>query len=184
MCTVPTGGEKTLCVQSPPEGEKTLCVQSQDISKQVQLQKVYIQENLRDLSVGGRLRHFLPEWEKIRVPTVDSTDHKGRIQVALQTLSQAVQGPLHNQRLRRLRQTKCLVDLYSRPVAERSNEVVHTPDSLGFYSGLFLVPKLGNRWRPVIDLSSLNKFLAIPKFKTETPESHGCLPSCACLHPV
>ena len=29
----------------------------------------------------------------------------------------------------------------------------------------------GNRWRPVIDLSSLNKFLAIPKFKMETPES-------------
>ena len=32
-------------------------------------------------------------------------------------------------------------------------------------------PKPGNCWRPVIDLSSLNKFLAIPKFKMETPES-------------
>ena len=50
-------------------------------------------------------------------------------------------------------------------------EVVHTPDSLGFYSRLFLVPKPGNCWRPVIDLSALNKFLAIPKFKMETPES-------------
>ena len=48
---------------------------------------------------------------------------------------------------------------------------MHTLDSLGFYSRLFLVPKPGNRWRPVIDLSSLNKFLAIPKFKMETPES-------------
>ena len=50
-------------------------------------------------------------------------------------------------------------------------EVVHTPESLGFYSCLFLVPKPGNRRRPVIDLSSLHKFLAIPKFKMETPES-------------
>ena len=33
------------------------------------------------------------------------------------------------------------------------------------------VPKPGNRWRPVIDLSCLNKFLAISKFKMETPES-------------
>ena len=36
---------------------------------------------------------------------------------------------------------------------------------------LFLVPKPGNRWRPVIDLSCLFKFLAVQKFKMETPES-------------
>ena len=48
---------------------------------------------------------------------------------------------------------------------------MHTPDGLEFYSRLFLVPKPGNRWMPVIDLSSLNKFLAISKFKMETPES-------------
>ena len=50
-------------------------------------------------------------------------------------------------------------------------EVVHTPPSLAFYSRFFLVPKAGNCWRPVIDLSSLNQFLAIPKFKMETLES-------------
>ena len=50
-------------------------------------------------------------------------------------------------------------------------DTIQKPDSLGFYSRLFLVPKPGNHWRPVIDLSCLNKFLAIPKFKMETPES-------------
>ena len=50
-------------------------------------------------------------------------------------------------------------------------EEVHKTDSLGFYRRLFLVPKPGNRWRPVIDLSTLNTFLVIPKFKMETPES-------------
>ena len=59
----PLGGVKTLCVQSPPEGEKTLCVQSQDISNQVQFQNVHIQEKVKKLP-GGRLRQFLPEWEK------------------------------------------------------------------------------------------------------------------------
>ena len=43
--------------------------------------------------------------------------------------------------------------------------------SLGFYSRLFLVPKPHQRWRPVIDLSRLNTFLHVKKFKMETPES-------------
>ena len=36
---------------------------------------------------------------------------------------------------------------------------------------LFLVPKPHQRWRPVIDLSRLNTFLFVEKFKMETPES-------------
>ena len=43
--------------------------------------------------------------------------------------------------------------------------------SLGFYSRLFLVPKPRRKVRPVIDLSRLNTFLHIEKFKMETPES-------------
>ena len=58
-------------------------------------------------------------------------------------------------------------DLLTKNVIER----VEKPDSLGLYSHLFLVPKPENRWIPVIDLSSLNQFLSVPKFKMETPES-------------
>ena len=36
---------------------------------------------------------------------------------------------------------------------------------------LFLVPKPHQRWRPVMDLSRLNTFLLVEKFKMETPES-------------
>ena len=50
-------------------------------------------------------------------------------------------------------------------------ERVENVKSLGFYSRLFLVPKPHQRWRPVIDLSRLNTFLHIEKFKMETPES-------------
>ena len=36
---------------------------------------------------------------------------------------------------------------------------------------LFLVPKPNNRWRPVLDLSTLNTFLNTGSFKMETPET-------------
>ena len=42
--------------------------------------------------------------------------------------------------------------------------------SLGFHSRLFLVPKTGKKWRPVIDLSVLNGHLLVPTFKMETAE--------------
>ena len=42
--------------------------------------------------------------------------------------------------------------------------------TLGFSSRLFLVPKPGKKWLPVIDLSVLNSFLQVPTFKMETAE--------------
>ena len=53
-------------------------------------------------------------------------------------------------------------------------EMVRTQKSLGFFKRLFLVPKPNNwqsYWRPVFDLSKLNKFLKTEKFKMETPEN-------------
>ena len=50
-------------------------------------------------------------------------------------------------------------------------EPVANQNSLGFYNRLFLVPKPNNRWRPVLDLSTLNTFLNTESFKMETPET-------------
>ena len=61
----------------------------------------------------------------------------------------------------------CIQSLLSKNAIERVDNV----KSLGFYSRLFLVPKPHQRWRPVIDLSRLNTFLHVEKFKMETPES-------------
>ena len=178
MCTVPTGGGKdsvctaptregkTQCVQSPPEGEKTLCVQ--DISNQVQFNSV--QEKLQNLPVGGQTEAVPSRMGKSRLPPVNYRAHKRRIQVALQRTPKLIQGTLHSQQLCGLKQNALWTSIQDL-LQKGAIEVVHTPDSLEFYSRLFLVPKPGNRWRPVIDLSALNKFLAIPKFKMETPES-------------
>ena len=51
------------------------------------------------------------------------------------------------------------------------NRMVENVKSLGFYSHVFLVPKPQQRWRPVMDLSRLNAFLLVERFKMETPES-------------
>ena len=49
-------------------------------------------------------------------------------------------------------------------------EIIQQPGP-GFYSCLFLVEKVKGGWRPVIDLSSLNNFVAITKFRIETVTS-------------
>ena len=48
---------------------------------------------------------------------------------------------------------------------------VVVPTSLAFYNRLFLVPKPNNKWRPILDLSHLNLYLAPASFKMETPET-------------
>ena len=53
------------------------------------------------------------------------------------------------------------------------NERVENVKSLGFYSRLFLVPKPHQRWRPVIDLSRLNTFLHVEKFKWKLRSPSG-----------
>ena len=50
-------------------------------------------------------------------------------------------------------------------------EKVSVQSSLGFYNWLFLVPKPNGKWRPILDLSQLNLYLAPATFKMETPET-------------
>ena len=61
----------------------------------------------------------------------------------------------------------CIQSLLSKNTIERVENVKF----LEFDSRLFLVSKPQQRWRPVIDLSRLNTFLHVEKFKMETPES-------------
>ena len=63
--------------------------------------------------------------------------------------------------------SSCIQSLLSKNAIKR----VENEKSLGFYSRLFLVPKPHQRWRPVIDLSRLNTFLLVERFKMETPKS-------------
>ena len=56
-------------------------------------------------------------------------------------------------------------------LTKRAIELVLNPASPGYYCRLFTVPKRTGGFRPVLDLSPLNRFLARKRFKMETPRS-------------
>ena len=60
---------------------------------------------------------------------------------------------------------------FQKLVEKGALEPVEKPDTPGFYSRIFLVPKSSGGWRPVIDLSVLNLHLKKKPFKMETAES-------------
>ena len=64
-----------------------------------------------------------------------------------------------------------LIEALYQVINKNAVEPVDNPNSLGFYNRLFLVPKPNNRWRPILDLSTLNTFLNTGSFKMETPET-------------
>ena len=55
-------------------------------------------------------------------------------------------------------------------ISKEAVELAPLP-SPGFYSCLFVVWETSGSWRPVIDLSHLNRFLASSPFKMETIQS-------------
>ena len=64
-----------------------------------------------------------------------------------------------------------LLEALHQLIDKNAVELVHNQTSLGFFNRLFLVPKPNNKWRPILDLSKLNLFLMVEKFKMETLET-------------
>ena len=64
-----------------------------------------------------------------------------------------------------------LLEALHQLIDKNAVEQVSHQTSLGFYNRLFLVPKPNNKRRPILDLSHLNQFLKVEKFKMETPET-------------
>ena len=61
-----------------------------------------------------------------------------------------------------------LLEALHQLIEKNAVEPVYNHTSLGFYNRLILVPKPNNKWRPILDLSNLNQFLKVEKFKMET----------------
>ena len=64
-----------------------------------------------------------------------------------------------------------LLEALQQLIDKNAVELVRNQSSLGFFNRLFLVPKPNKKWRPILDLSKLNTFLKVKKFKMETPET-------------
>ena len=56
-------------------------------------------------------------------------------------------------------------------IQKNAVEKVKTQMSPAFFNRLFLLPKCNNKWRPILDIRSMNDNLKSEKFKMETPES-------------
>ena len=102
--------------------------------------------NVLNIITNGYVLPFIPKPNLVRAPLIRSGYKALQKELAL---------------------TSCIQSLLSKNTIERVENV----KSLGFYSRLFLVPKPHQRWRPVIDLSRLNTFLLVERFKMETAES-------------
>ena len=64
-----------------------------------------------------------------------------------------------------------LLEALHQLIDKNTVELVQNQTSLGYFNWLFLVPKPNNKGRPILDLSKLNLFHKVEKFKMETPET-------------
>ena len=146
-----------------------------DVSCVGQLPSVKLVTNAQhavlDPPVGARLNQCWQKWETLgSSPKVVNILREGytlpfRFRPHL-TRSPTVISNYHNPT-----KQSFLIEALYQLINKNAVEPVDNPNSLGFYNRLFLVPKPNNRWRPILDLSTLNTFLNTGSFKMETPET-------------
>ena len=125
----------------------------------------------RDPPVGGRLMQFRRAWvEENSSSSVLNIFTNGYV-LPFHLKPKLTRHPLIISEYKNQQKDRALASCIQSLLHKHAIEKVRNTESLGFYSRLFLVPKPHQKWRPVIDLSRLNQFLRIERFKMETPES-------------
>ena len=121
--------------------------------------------------VGGRLRSFRRDWLTNNCSqNVLNIITNGYV-LPFRSKPNLIRFPLILSEYKAQQKDQALATCIQSLLSKNAIERVENVKSLGFYSRLFLVPKPHQKWRPVIDLSRLNTFLHVEKFKMETPES-------------
>ena len=124
-----------------------------------------------NLPVGARLQNFWQAWLDLGAgPKVVQILKEGctlpfRIRPKLKWYPTVVSCYVNPHR------DSYLLEALHQLIDKNAVELVRNQTSLGFFNRLFLVPKPNNKWRPILDLSNLNLFLKVEKFKMETPET-------------
>ena len=124
-----------------------------------------------NLPVGARLQQFWEKWE-----TLGSSPKVIRILREGYTLPfrfrpNLTRSPMVISKYVNPQRQSLLLEALAQLTNKNAVKPVTNQTSLGFYNRLFLVPKPNNRWRPILDLSTLNIFLNTESFKMETPET-------------
>ena len=121
--------------------------------------------------VGGRLHSFRRDWLTNKCSDVLNIITNGYV-LPFISKPNLFRAPLIQSDYKVLHKefalSSCIQSLLSKNVVERVENV----KSLRFYSHLFLLSKPHLRWRPVIDLSRLNTFLLVERFKMKNTKVH------------
>ena len=64
-----------------------------------------------------------------------------------------------------------LLEALHQLIEKNAVELVKNQRSLGVFNRIFLVPKPNNKWKLILELTKLNLFLKVEKFKMEMPET-------------
>ena len=121
--------------------------------------------------VGARLQQFSEKWEALGSSPKVVTILREGYTLPFRFRPNLIRSPtVISNFVDPQRQSHLLEALYQL-TNKNAVEPVANQNSLGFYNRLTLVPKPNNRWRPILDLSTLNTFLNTESFKMETPET-------------
>ena len=119
--------------------------------------------------VGARLQNFWQTWlDRGASPTVVQILREGYT-LPFRTRPNLTRFPTVVSCYVNPHRNSYLLEVLHQLMDKHAIELVRNQTSLGFFNRLFLVvPKPNNKWRPILDLSKLNIFLKVEKFKMET----------------
>ena len=118
--------------------------------------------------VGGCLRSFRRDWQTNKCSS--NVLNNGYV-LPFISKPNLVRFPLIQSEYKAFQKDQAAPTCIQSFLSKNAIKRVENAKSLRFYSRLFLVPKPHQRERPVIDLSRLNTFLHVERFKMKTPES-------------
>ena len=123
---------------------------------------------VQNLPVGARLQNFWQTWlERGAGPKIVQILREGYT-LPFRIRPNLTRSPTVISRYANPHRNSYLLEALHQLIDKNAIELVHNQTSLGFFNRLFLVPKPNNKWRPILDLSKLNLFLKVEKFKMET----------------
>ena len=123
------------------------------------------------LPVGARLQNFRKTWLDLGAGPKTIQTLRGGYVLPFRTRPKLTRSPTVISCYANPHRNSYLLEALHQLIDKNAVELVQNQTSLGFFNQLFLVPKPNNKWRPTLDLSNLNFFLNVEKFKMETPET-------------
>ena len=115
------------------------------------------------IPVGGRLAHFALNWQNITNDQWVLSLIKNGYQIPFKEQPPLSREPIFFQQSQRRELEEEVTSLLQKGAVEEIQ-----PETPGFYSRIFLVPKKNGKLRLIIDLSTLNKYVFVQSFRMET----------------